>query len=129
MAKTRIKLAMSIEDILEIMSDGNPGALQVCKELMTRSDQVDPETFSGGTSNLLMLDTLGIYGERIYLLWSKVCEKNIGKVIAVLRAYQFGHLAGVSPEALNLAVDTHPSIDLDAVVKAVKSRIPSFNLA
>lgn len=129
MVKGRIELNMSGRDIVWAMSHGNPGAMAACSELLDKGDQVDPNSFSGGLSSLLILDTLGIYEERIFKLWDGVCGKHIGKMIAVLRAYQLGQLAGVDMETLNHAIDNRGAgIDLDAVVKAVQEQLPWFNL-
>lgn len=77
---------------------------------------------------ILLLDTLEIYNERIYMLWSDVCGRDMGKMIAVLRAYQLGQLAGVNAVALNHAIDNRgDGIDLAAVVEAVRSRLTNFN--
>jgi len=75
-----------------------------------------------------MMDTLGIYEERIWGLYEDVCGGEPGKVIALLRAYQLGQLAGVTLEALNHAIDNRgDGLDLEAVVEAVKGRLPNFN--
>ena len=129
MANERIRLnKMSYLDVIMAMGGGNPGALTACKELLLKGEKVDPDAFFGGLNSLLMLDTLGIYEERIYMLWSDVCKRDVGKTIAVLRAYQLGHLTGVDKKALNHAIDNRGAgIDLDAVVEAVKSHLPNFN--
>ena len=119
---------MSWLEVILAMSGGNPGAIIVCIELLARGEKVDSDTFDGGINSLLILDRLGIYGERIYLLWNDVCRQHIGKMIAVLRAYQLGRLAAVNTETINHAIDNRGAgIDLDAVVEAVKSRLPNFN--
>lgn len=128
MASERIKLDMSIEDVIMAMGGGNPGALTACMELLSRGEEMDPDAFCGGLNNLLMLDMLGIYEERIYMLWNDVCKRDVGSMIAVLRAHQLDQLAGVDTETLNHAIDNRGAgIDLDAVVEAVKSRLPNFN--
>lgn len=128
MVKERIKLSMQFLDAILTMGGGNPGAIEVCTELVTKGPSVDPDALPGGLFNLMMLDNLGIYEKRIYKLWSDVCGRNIGKMIAVLRAYQLGHCAGVNLNTLNHAIDNHGAgIDLDAVVDAVKKRLPKFN--
>lgn len=134
MANERIKIHMSGQDILMAMSDGNPGALTACMQLLAHGGKVDPSALGGGLGILLWLDTLKIYGERLYVLWSHVCKRDSGKLIAVLRAYQLGQLAGVNEEVLNRAVDekmrnraSADLIDLAAVVAAVKKRLPNFN--
>lgn len=128
MASERIKLDMSIEDVIVAMSGGNAGSLTACMELLSWGEEMDPDSFCGGLNNLLMLDMLGIYEERIYMLWNDVCERDVGKTIAVLRAHQLGQIAGVDTETLNHAIDNRGAgIDLEAIMEAVKSRLPNFN--
>lgn len=128
MANERIRLDMSVGDIIMAMGGRNPGALTACTQLLKHGEKVDPDSFGGGLGSLLMLDTLGIYEGRLYMLWSDVCRRDVGKTIAVIRAHQLGGLAGVNTQTLNYAIDNRGAgIDLDAVVEAVKGRLPNFN--
>ena len=128
MANERIKLDMTVQDMLFAMGGGNPGALTVCIQLLKDGEKIDPDAFIGGFASILDLDTLGIYEHRIWGLYKDVCGCHLGKMIAVLRANQLGQLAGVNAQALNHAIDNRGAgIDLDAVVEAVKSRLPNFN--
>ena len=128
MAKERISLEMSVRDIIIVMGGENPGALTACMTLMRHGAKVDPDNFLGGLGFLLLLDSLNIWEERIYMLWDNVCGRHTGKMIATLRAYQLGQLAGVSEQALNHAIDNRgDGINLDDVVIAVKSKLPNFN--
>ena len=127
MSQERIKLGMSVSEIVMVMSEGNPGAIQACMEILKKGEKVDPEAFAGGLSHLLLLDTLGIWGERLYKLWNDVCKRNVGWMIALLRAQQLG-LAGINKETLNFAIDNRGAgVDLDAVVTAVKNHLSNFN--
>lgn len=126
--ETRVKLDMNTQDLLIAMGDGNPGALTACVELLKHGAHIDPDSALGGFNPLLHLDFLGIYEERIYMLWNDVCDRDIGKMIAVLRANQLGGLAGVIKETIDHAIDNRgEGIDLDAVLVAVKERLPNFN--
>ena len=50
-------------------------------------------------------------------------------MLAVLRAYQVGALAGVTREALNHAIDNRGAgIDLDAALVAVMEVLPNFQV-
>ena len=125
--KERIKLEMTAQDVLREMSGGNPGAVIACIDLMKQGPKVDPDALLGGLAQLMALDSLGIWESRIYLLWNDVCDQDTGKMIAVLRAYQLGQLAGVTEQALRFAMDHRgQGLDLDAVVAAVQARLPNF---
>ncbi len=112
------------------MSEGNPGALMAVCEILKHGAVIDPNDAMGGMSSLLSLDTLGVYGSQLYMLWSDVCGKDVGKMIALLRAWQLGGLAGVTDGTLQFAIDARGTgIDVDAAVAAVQERLPKFNAA
>ncbi len=127
MAKERIKLEMTIQELIFAMSGGNPGAITVCLGLLENGEKIDPDAFPGGLSSILALDTLGIYDSRIWMLYKDVCGEHLGKMIAVLRAHQLGQLAGVTVDVLNHAIDNRgDGIDIDEVVTAVTNRLTNF---
>lgn len=129
MANERIKLNMSIQDVVLAMGGGNPGALTACMELLKHGAFVDPDAAMGSLNPLLLLDTLNIWESRLYMLWNDVCDRDVEMMIAVLRAYQLGQLAGVTKDVLQHAIDNRgEGIDLNAVVVAVNMRLPNFNL-
>ena len=107
------------------LSDGNPGGLSVCMNAYKFSPAIDPIGALGGFAPLLALDTLGIYGSRIWMLYKDVCGENLPKFLASLRAWQLGF---VSKETLYHAIDNcGKGLDLDADTKQVCKRIPEFN--
>ena len=126
---TRLTLKMTMMDMLLAMGGGNPGAISVCIKLVQDGGKIDPTDFMGGLGTILALDSLNIYDSRIWMLYKDVCGEHLGTMIAVLRAYQLGQLAGVTERTLNHAIDNYgDGLDLDAVVAAVKDRLPEFNL-
>jgi len=128
MPNARIRLEMSIPDVLYALSEGNPGALTVCLGMLKDGEAIDPDAALGSLSPVLMLDTLGIYGPRIWMLYKNVCGQDIGKTIALLRAWQLG-LAGVSRQGLDHAIDNYGAgIEVDAVVEQVKTQLPNFRV-
>lgn len=130
MANERIKLHMSVKDVIIAMAGRNPGALTACMALVERGGIIDPDDAMGGLANLLDLDNLNIWDERIYLLWNDVCGRDLAKMIAVLRAYQLGQLAGATKEAIDHAIDHRGAgLDMDAIMAAIKERLPNFNPA
>jgi hypothetical protein len=126
----RIHLSMSTAEVVAAMSEGNPGAIAACCELLLHGEAVDPDAFHGGWAALMHCDSLGIHGSRLYCLWNDVCERSIVKLVAMTRAYQLGGLAGVTAEALNHAVDNRGAgIDVAAVLAAVRRELPNFALS
>ena len=83
----------------------------------------------GGFGSILQMDSLGIYGSRIWCLYKDVCGESIPKAIAMLRAYQMGQLAGVTKEALLHGIDNRGAgLNVDAAVAAVQKALPGFKM-
>jgi len=85
MKTTRLELTDTAKDIVVKMSEGNPGAIQ-CIMIML----MEP---IGLIRFILPLDTLGIYGSKIYMLWNDSCNRDIAKVNKVLEAWRTGKLS------------------------------------
>lgn len=75
---TRIDLGGTNLDALVKMSNGNPGAVVALSELLKFNDS--------GLGLILWLDDFGIYGTDIYVLYSDICDKDVKKMSAVIRA-------------------------------------------
>lgn len=121
----RIKLYDTGSSAIVKLADGNPGATVVCMEMLKKGKDIDPDYVMGGLGMLLMLDTFGIYGSRIWMLYKDVCKQDIVKTIAVLRAGQMGMLGD---EALQHAIDNRgDGIDIDDLHKQVRQRLPKFS--
>jgi len=128
MTKERIKLEMTTKDMLIAICGGNPGSLTACMSILTSAPNIDPDNMMGGLGAILHLDSLNIWDERIYMLWNDVCYRDTAKMLALLRANQLGGLAGATQNNLNHAIDNRgDGIDLEAVMQAVKQRLPRFN--
>jgi len=127
--KERITLEMSVMDVMVTMSEGNPGALRVCFDLFKNGAAVDPEAWSP-LAHLLDLDSMGIYGSKIWVLYKDVCGQNLVNMIALFRAYQLGQVEGVYDHHIKMASEGVPlskPFDFPAIVATVKNRLPSFN--
>ena len=120
---TKIKLTDTTADALYKISEGNPGALTVCVELLTKAPQIDPEAL-GGLGYLLDLDSLKLYGSRIWCLYKDVCGEDLTKTCAVLRAWQLGYLAKAE---IDHAIDNRgDGIDAVIVLATVQADLPAF---
>lgn len=125
MGNERITSEMSPLDAVVVLSEGNPGATRVCAELLKDGARIDPDNILGGVGQLLMLDSAGLYGARIWMLYKDVCGEDLGKMVAVLRAWQLGI---VGHDAVAHAIDHRgDGIDLDDVVSQVQERCPAFD--
>ncbi len=103
MSKSRIQLTDSITDVIAKMSDGNPSACVVMCEMIKAGKEIDPQGFMGGLGAVLSLDTLGIYGTDIYILYNDQCGRDVRELLMLLRANQLGFIS--SDEIKRVASD------------------------
>ena len=126
---TRLTLDDTVMTSIMKLAEGNPGAMRVCSEIMKNGEKIDPQGM-GGFGSLLSIDSLGIYGSRIWLLYKDICRENLVYTIAVLRAWQLGLL----PEnTLQRAIDckatclgTPTEINPKELYAKVKERLGDF---
>jgi hypothetical protein len=125
---------MTIMDALVAMSEGNPGAITALMDVLHCAPRVDPQNIMQGFGHVLTFDTLGIRGSNLYVLWNDFCGRSGTHLIALSRAYQLGHLCGVTESKLHQAVDygqerrgEKPEFDFPAIFAAIKTELPSFN--
>lgn len=72
-------------DLVVKMGEGNPGAMTACMELFKIGTK--------GVTTLLCLDDIGMYGEKLYMLWNDCCGRDASKVVRVIEARNFGKLS------------------------------------
>ncbi len=126
---TRINLVDTGRDILVKMADGNPGALSAMIEMLKHGETVDPQCFMGGMGAILSLDTLGIYGTEIYILWNDQCKRDTRELLMLLRANQLGFVS--SSEIKTVAEDQMRQVmfseeKMEELDKQVCERLPRF---
>lgn len=84
----------------------------------------------GGMGKILLLDTYGIYGTDIYVLYNDICERNLSKMVAVIRATQLGLFnSNILKDACSRQdYSGRKLVPLDELCQKVKERLPLFNL-
>lgn len=92
-SNTRIELTDTMMSALVKMAEGNPGAIAALSDTCQKAAAIDPQSSFGMLSPILSLDTHGIYGSSIYVLWNDVCGRDARKLLMLLRAVQLGFLA------------------------------------
>jgi hypothetical protein len=121
---SRIKLQDDMPSVVYKMSEGNIGAVTVLVGCLRDGGIIDGNAAFGGLAHVFDLDTLGIYGSRIWMLYKDVCKQDLRTMIAVLRAWQLGFL---SRDILNHAIDNYgDGLDVPAMVVKVEERLPEF---
>lgn len=126
---TRIKLDMTLQDAVMKMSNGNPGSMTVMMQMIVQGEKIDPDNLLGGFGNVLDLDTNGIYGEDIWLLYKDLCGQDLIKTISVLRAIQLGIIPEIKVKnAIESCKDPGrvSLLDVDNCLHQVQERLPSF---
>jgi len=78
MRNNRVGLQDTIQSALVKMVDGNPGAVRVSMELITKEEGL-------GFIHYLKLDDYGVYGCRIWMCYKDLCGENIDKLYDLLR--------------------------------------------
>ena len=120
----RITLKDTNISALTKMSEGNPGALAVCMQIINQGEKIDPDGFMAGIGTVLWMDTLEIYGPKIWMLFKDVCGEDLIKMLGVLRAVQLGF---VGQEKVKAAINNYgKGIDVDDLLKQVQERLPAF---
>lgn len=131
-----VSFLMPVNEAILALSEGNPGAVQACEQIVINGYLIDPSDCHGDIWNLIILDNLSIHGAKIFKFYHDVCKEDVGKMLAVLRAYQWGNLLGhdcwqecayLTKELIHSAIDNWgEGLDLDSIVAAVKARRPDF---
>lgn len=126
MRHERIEGSDNVMSMVMKLSEGNPGAMTVCMSAFKNAHAIDPIGALGGLAPMLAMDTLGIYGSRIWMLYKDVCGERLPYFLAMLRGWQLGYLAEA---ALHHAIDNcGEGIDVDAIAAKVCERISEFKL-
>lgn len=90
MNRERIKFTDTGMDIVIKMANGNPGAMTCLMDMLKYTSEGSQMP---GLFLILNLDTLGLYGEKIYMLWNDCCDRDMAQMELVLRNWHMGHLA------------------------------------
>ena len=92
------------------MSQGNPGAIMAMMDIINNHDRIDPQAVMGGLGAIMILDTWGIYGTDIYILYNDKCKKDVRQLLMLLRATQLGFFS--HNKLKQMAADQMREIDL-----------------
>lgn len=128
---SRITLLDSVESVISKMSEGNIGAMNVCMLLIAEGGNIDRQNIMGGFGFILDLDREGIYGTDIYVFWNDICNRELPKMIAVLRAVQLGFFNGrVLADACHRQdYSGRDLVPVNDLYNKVIERLPNFDLS
>lgn len=112
-------------EAVTILSEGSVGAVSVLVEIIKTNERIDPDDVFGSVGPLFTLDSLGIYGSKIWMLHKEVCKQKIILTLAMIRAAQMGI---ISAQSLKWAIDhAGQGIDPIATMVALQRQLPRFN--
>lgn len=120
---SRLKLDMTLNEAVFEMSEGNPGAINVLMDSISKNQLIDPDNFGGPWGLMFNLDTLEIYGSRIWILYKDLCGESLPKTTAVARACQLGIIRS---SQVDDAIDKKGPLPVDEIVGKVKDELPNF---
>lgn len=123
---SRIQLEDSAMSAIMKMVDGNPGAISVLVTLMKEEARIDPDSAFGGIGTLLALDTLGIYGSNIWILYKDVCKQNAVNMVLLFRANQLGFVTSKAIKDASNDQTRSSNFDFVDLMAKVKDRLPDF---
>jgi hypothetical protein len=72
------------------LCENNPAAYKCMIELLSSNRRIDPSNGFGPLGAVVTLHSSGIKGNKINLLFNSICQGNIARLIAILRAVQLG---------------------------------------
>ena len=125
---SRLKLEQSLPEAVFAMSGGNPGAIRVLVDSIEQGADIDPDAASlNGFGFLMNLDTFGIYGSDIWVLYKDICDQNISRTMGLVRAVQCGC---VSKNDLLEAIkaERRHNLDVQSALVKLKETLPNFQL-
>lgn len=129
MSKQRIELMDSPTDMVMKMCETNPGAMNVLLQMMG-ARHIDPDNVMGSIGPVMFLDTLGIYGADIYVLHNDICDRDMVKTLAVLRAVQLGMFDGemLAEACTRQDRSGRDMVQVEHLLESVQERFPNFGL-
>lgn len=127
---TRITLDDSMMDVMIKMGEGNIGAITVLMDIMGKSENVDPDNIFS-FAHILSLDTHGIYGSNIWILYKDVCGENLTNMLAILRGVQLGIISiDVVKNDYMFITEYRGKMydDFTGLIESVRKTVPSFGM-
>lgn len=124
-------LDTSLLDMMVIVSDGNPGAIAALGDMVAVAEATDPDNWAGPYGPPIALDTHGIYGSNIWILFKDICGHSAVRTLAVMRAIQLGIVSereikqGIATCGLNGGRDGNTA-RVDELFAAVRQQLPKF---
>ena len=122
----RITLNMSVIEAVCALVDGHPGAMDVCVRMVKEAPTICPSWGKMGFLPLIQLDSEGLYGPSIWVLYKDLCESKIDRTWALLCASQMGLVCnGQTLKWMTGDGGTRVTNDLREYLKVVIDAVPA----
>jgi hypothetical protein len=120
----RIDLTDSAMTAAIKLAEGNPGAISAICKMMQEAPAIDPDSAWREFGPLIALDSAGIYGSHIWLLWKDVCGQSAVNAETLFRASQLGIISQSAVHAASR--DGQHSFDFAELLASVRKQLPNF---
>jgi hypothetical protein len=127
----RIQLNDTPMDAILKIVEGNPGAASAIAECMKVFEKTDPDSYLGSLTVAFNLDSFGIYGSRIWILYKDLCGQDAVKMITVLRAIQIGIIPFIQVKRAidareDYTMDSETPLNHEELLMKVREALPNF---
>ena len=119
----KINLEMTTKDMVLAMSGGNAGAIIALMKSLEKNEEIDPENCFGAWGLMVNLDSMGLYNEQIWKLYSDLCGRSIYNTIVVARAWQLGIL---NKPQIDQAIEQRDGLPFLELAERVMEKLPCF---
>ncbi len=97
MDNDRLRRGMTNDDIVDAFSEMNPGAMAACTALLKLGDDA--------IVVFIFLDSLRIYGSRLFQLYMNICDEDPDKVLTLIKENMMG-VSGTAIDDILTAIDS-----------------------
>lgn len=121
---SRVNHKMNLMEAVQAVSNGIPGTIAVLARVMKEYPKYDPENSMGIFGYIFTMDMFQIYDEGLWIIHSRLCDMQIVKTIAILRALQLGL---ITPREINNLLQSNlVSLDFLILITEIRTKVPNF---
>jgi hypothetical protein len=123
----KINGMQSEKEMILALAEENTSAIQLLREICSSGADIDDTCFDEmfkSTKILVAVDMTELYGENLSLLHHNVCQGDLVKTMAMIRANNLGIISQADLKSIATGAQ---KIDVDGVVEKVQEKLPYFN--
>jgi hypothetical protein len=123
----RIKGDMSWDQIIVAMGDNDVATIQLLDQILTKGRLLNPDEHEAGIGLVIYLDSCGLYGKDIYLLYKVVCGGVFSEMAAVMYADRDRLHPRVNENSIKRAIRAGKRKDCSELLLLAKQRYLNFD--